>query len=77
MDVGSGPVIRKEEFECSFTDSVRKRKIRDENPFFQIILNKVLIMISADAKANVKKEIKISGSWILKIFLPSNLKIDI
>ena len=35
-----GPLRRGEEIECS--ESIRKRKICDKDPFFQIILNKVL-----------------------------------
>ena len=47
--------------------SIRKRKIFDENPFFQVILNKVLI-ISADVEANKNEiqEIKRSGICISK-----------
>ena len=56
-----------EEFECS--ESVRKRKICDENPFFQIIiLNKIndrnLLMCS-----------KSSGSGTLKFFIRSTFNI--
>ena len=35
-----------------------KMKICDQNPFFQVILNKLLRMTSADIKANVKQQIK-------------------
>ena len=38
---GGGPLRRGEDIECS--ESIRKRKICDKDPFFQIILNKVLV----------------------------------
>ena len=41
-----GPGLSRNGFECS--ESIRKRKICDQNSLFQIILNKVLIMIAAD-----------------------------
>ena len=64
-----------EEFECG--ESVRKRKICDENPFFQIIiLNKIndrnLLTCS---KSYQKQEIKKSGSGTLKFFIRSTFNI--
>ena len=41
-----GPGLSRNGFE--YSESIRKRKICDQNPLFQIILNKVLIMIAAD-----------------------------
>ena len=35
----------------------KKRKIRDENPFFQIILNKVLLLINPKLMQNVKQQV--------------------
>ena len=62
-------------FECS--ESIRKRKIREKNPFFQIILHKVLI-ISADVKANAMNNKKLEDPAVVSSkFLsevPSNVK---
>ena len=37
-------------------DSIKDMKIHDKNPFFLIMLNKVLIVISGNAKVNVKQQ---------------------
>ena len=53
-------------------------KICDKNPFFLIMLNKVLTMISANAKANVKQQEKKIWCLYLKLLkkLPSKLEIQ-
>ena len=38
------------------SDSIKDMKIHDKNPFFLIMLNKVLIVISGNAKVNVKQQ---------------------
>ena len=64
-----------EEFECS--ESIRKRKICDEIPFFQIIIlskinDRILLMCS---KSYQKQEIKRPGSGTLKFFIISTFNI--
>ena len=65
MDFDLEVVIKEEErrsLSAVSSESIRKLKIRDKDVFFQIILKKIIIMISADIKDNEKKEIKRSGS---------------
>ena len=38
------------------SESIKDMKIHDKNPFFLIMLNKVLIVISGNAKVNVKQQ---------------------